>query len=93
MRIEQAMDRALFPETEKGRFYVRFNLDGLIRGDYKSRMEGYAIAQVAHDFGVPVELIKHVSDSADETSGDVWAGRAAELAEEIAGHARSRATR
>ena len=56
-------------------------------------MEGYAIAQVAHDFGVPVELIKHVSDSADETSGDVWAGRAAELAEEIAGHARSRATR
>lgn len=56
-------------------------------------MEGYAIAQVAHDFGVPVELIKHVSDSADETSGDVWAGRAAELAEEIAGHARSRASR
>lgn len=56
-------------------------------------MEGYAIAQVAHDFGVPVELIKHVSDSADETSGDVWAARAAELAEEIAGHARSRASR
>lgn len=56
-------------------------------------MEGYAIAQVAHDFGVPVELIKHVSDSADETSGDVWAARAAELAEELAGHARSRASR
>lgn len=55
-------------------------------------MEGYAIAQVAHDFGVPVELIKHVSDSADETSGDVWTGRTAELAEEIAGHARSRAS-
>lgn len=55
-------------------------------------MEGYAIAQVAHEFGVPVELIKHVSDSADETSGDVWAARAAELAEEIAGHARSRAS-
>ena len=45
VRIEQAMDRALFPETEKGRFYVRFNLDGLMRGDYKSRMEGYAIAR------------------------------------------------
>ena len=56
-------------------------------------MEGYAIAQVAHDFGVPVELIKHVSDAADETSGDVWAARAAELAAEIAGHARSRASR
>ena len=54
-------------------------------------MEGYAIAQVAHDFGVPVELIKHVSDGADESSGDIWMDRAAELAEEIAGHARSRA--
>ena len=25
--------------------YVQFNLDGLMRGDYKSRMEGYAIAR------------------------------------------------
>jgi len=24
---------------------VQFNIDGLMRGDYKSRMEGYAIAQ------------------------------------------------
>ena len=31
VRIEQAMNRALFPETEKGRFYVQFNLDGLMR--------------------------------------------------------------
>ena len=45
VRIEQAMNRALFPEKEKGRFYVQFNLDGLMRGDYKSRMEGYAIAR------------------------------------------------
>ena len=45
VRIEQAMNRALFPEREKGRFYVQFNLDGLMRGDYKSRMEGYAIAR------------------------------------------------
>ena len=29
----------------KGRFYVQFNIDGLMRGDYKSRMEGYAIAR------------------------------------------------
>ena len=45
IRIEQAMNRALFSEKEKGRFYVQFNLDGLMRGDYKSRMEGYAIAR------------------------------------------------
>ena len=45
VRIEQAMNRALFSESEKGRFYVQFNMDGLMRGDYKSRMEGYAIAR------------------------------------------------
>lgn len=45
VRIEQAINRSLFGETEKGRFYVKFNLDGLMRGDYKSRMEGYAIAR------------------------------------------------
>jgi HK97 family phage portal protein len=45
VRMEQAMNRALIPETEKGRFYVQINLDGLMRGDYKSRMEGYAIAR------------------------------------------------
>jgi len=43
VRIEQSMNRALFSEGEKGRFYVAFNMDGLMRGDYKSRMEGYAI--------------------------------------------------
>ena len=51
VRIEQAMNRALFSEGEKAgsssgrRYYAQFNLDGLMRGDYKSRMEGYAIAR------------------------------------------------
>ncbi|MGI6700778.1 MAG: phage portal protein [Christensenellales bacterium] len=45
VRIEQSMNRALFSIQEKGCFYVQFNIDGLMRGDYKSRMEGYAIAR------------------------------------------------
>ena len=45
VRIEQAIDKQLFPEKEKSRFYAQFNMDGLMRGDYKSRMEGYAIAR------------------------------------------------
>ena len=45
MRIEQAINKTLIPENEKGRYYVQFNIDGLMRGDYKSRMEGYAIAR------------------------------------------------
>ncbi len=39
------MNRALLSESEKDRFYARFNMDGLLRGAYKERMEGYAIAR------------------------------------------------
>ena len=45
VRLEQAMNRALFSDKEKGVYYIRFNMDGLMRGDYKSRMEGYAIGR------------------------------------------------
>ena len=45
VRIEQALNRGLFSEKEKGRFYVQFNMEGLMRGDYKSRMDGYAVAR------------------------------------------------
>lgn len=45
VRIEQSMNRALFSDKEKGHFFVRINMDGLMRGAYKERMEGYAIAR------------------------------------------------
>ena len=44
-RWEQAMQRALFSQDEKKRFFVRFNVEGLLRGDYTSRMTGYSIAR------------------------------------------------
>ena len=45
VRIEQSINKTLFSEKEKGRFYCQFNLDGLMRGSYKERMEGYAIGR------------------------------------------------
>lgn len=33
-------------------------------------MEGYAVAWASRSFGVPVRLVKHVSDAADETAMD-----------------------
>ena len=44
-RWEQSIHRALFLPSEKQRFFVRFNVEGLLRGDYKSRMDGYAVAR------------------------------------------------
>lgn len=45
MRWEQAMQRALFTPDEKKDYFIKFNVDGLLRGDYESRMTGYATAR------------------------------------------------
>ena len=45
VRWEQSLHRALFSPEDKKRFFVRFNLDGLLRGDYQSRMAGYAVGR------------------------------------------------
>lgn len=44
-RWEQAIHRALLLPDEKPRYFARFNVEGLLRGDYQSRMNGYAVAR------------------------------------------------
>ena len=73
VRIEQAVNRALIPHNEKGRFYVQFNIDGLMRGDYKSRMEGYAIARQngwmsAND----IRALENLNPISGEEGGDAY---------------------
>ena len=43
VRIEKAIVKDLLVEDEKDQFFPKFNVDGLLRGDYKSRMDGYSI--------------------------------------------------
>ena len=45
IRWEQSIMRSLFSTEEKSRYFVKFNLEGLLRGDYQSRMNGYAIGR------------------------------------------------
>ena len=45
VRWEQAMQQALLLPSEKSQLFFRFNVDGLLRGDYQSRMNGYAVAR------------------------------------------------
>lgn len=42
IRWEQALRKALFLPEEKKEYFIKFNVDGLLRGDYQSRMNGYA---------------------------------------------------
>ena len=42
VRWEQAIQKALLLPSEKRAYFAKFNVDGLLRGDYQSRMTGYA---------------------------------------------------
>ena len=41
VRFEQEFNRKIFKENEKGKFFVKFNLNGLLRGDAASRAQFY----------------------------------------------------
>ncbi len=42
VRWEQSLMQSLLLPSEKSAISIRFNLDGLLRGDYQSRMQGYS---------------------------------------------------
>lgn len=45
IRWEQSLARALLNSDEKKEYFFKFNVEGLLRGDYASRMSGYATAR------------------------------------------------
>lgn len=45
VRWEQSMQKALLSDSEKSTYFIKFNVEGLLRGDYASRMQGYATAR------------------------------------------------
>ena len=45
IRWEQSLNRALLTLDDKKKYFFKFNVEGLLRGDYQSRMQGYATAR------------------------------------------------
>lgn len=45
IRWEQSLQKALLLPEEKKEYFIKLNVDGLLRGDYQSRMNGYATAR------------------------------------------------
>ena len=72
-RWEQSIVRRLFTDEEKKKYYVKFNVDGLLRGDYQSRMNGYAIGRQngwmsAND----IRELENLDRIPSEESGDLY---------------------
>jgi len=54
-----------------------------VRGIDLVDMEGYAVALVASQFGLPVTLVKTVSDGASDDAGSAWRDTVASCAERL----------
>lgn len=70
-RWEQSLVRALFSTEEKRKYFIKFNVDGLLRGDYQSRMNGYAIG-IQNGFMSPndVRTLEDMDLIPDELGGN-----------------------
>mgnify|MGYP000332116535 FL=1 len=70
-RWEQSITRSLLTAEEKKQYFVKFNVDGLLRGDYQSRMNGYAVG-IQNGFMSPndVRELENMDLIPDELGGN-----------------------
>ena len=66
--FEAEMEDKLLAGYEKGNHFIKYNLNGLMRGDYKSRVEGY---RVLHSMGVPLNNLLALEDMNQVEGGDI----------------------
>ena len=73
IRWEQAIQRSLFTPEEKKTMFCRFNVDGLLRGNYQSRMQGYSIG-IANGFMSvnDVRALEQMDLIPDEEDGNTY---------------------
>ncbi|MCM1166436.1 MAG: phage portal protein [Lachnospiraceae bacterium] len=73
VRWEQAISRSLLLPSEKGNYFAKFNVDGLLRGDYQSRMNGYAVG-INNGFMSPndVRRLENLDLIPPELGGDLY---------------------
>jgi len=71
VRWEQGLSRALLTPKEKKSYVIKFNVDGLLRGDYQSRMSGYAVG-IQNGFMSPndVRALENMDLIPDELGGN-----------------------
>jgi len=71
VRLEQSMNKALFSKADRGNYFTSFVVEGLLRGDYASRMQGYAIG-IQNGFLSPND-VRSLENMNTIEHGDVFA--------------------
>jgi HK97 family phage portal protein len=70
-RWEMALQRSLILPSERASLFIRYNLEGLLRGDFKSRIESYAVG-IQNGFYSPNDIrsLENLNLISKEEGGD-----------------------
>lgn len=73
VRFEQSITKDLLLPDEQDKYYAKFNVDGLLRGDYQSRMQGYATG-ISNGFLCPndIRTLEQMDRIPAEKGGDSY---------------------
>lgn len=73
VRIEHSINKALFSDEGKKKYFVSFLVEGLLRGDYESRMRGYSIG-IQNGFMSPndVRSLENMNPISTEEGGNTY---------------------
>ena len=72
-RWEQSIVRSLLSADEKKQYFVKMNVDGLLRGDYQSRMAGYATARQNGNMSAnDIRELENLDRIPEELGGDLY---------------------
>ena len=73
IRWEQSLQRSLLLPSEKGKYFIKLNVDGLLRGDYQSRMNGYAVGRQNGWFSAnDIREMENMNPIPDEEGGNLY---------------------
>lgn len=73
IRWEQSLQKALLLPGEKSKYFIKLNVDGLLRGDYQSRMNGYATGRQNGWFSAnDIREMENMNPISDEEGGNLY---------------------
>lgn len=73
IRWEQSLQKALLLPDEKSKYFIKMNVDGLLRGDYQSRMNGYAVGRQNGWFSAnDIREMENMNPIPDEEGGNLY---------------------
>lgn len=73
IRWEQSLQKSLLLPGEKNKYFIKLNVDGLLRGDYESRMNGYATGRQNGWFSAnDIREMENLNPIPDEEGGNLY---------------------